>query len=190
MPHSAPQMEQFLRKMYRFLFPLGEDVEDPPAAKQPTEEDLQVTQMEDLFSQLAVDVKSLFNMSFYIFKQMQQEFDQAFQSYFLSNVDSMEPYVSPALPRELAKKEDLGQRWDIANVFQLFHNFSLSIYGRAREIITKILNAIEDSWEPHKGQLLKIPLPHSFFSSLLLPLFFPFAFFFVCVVCAGVPTCS
>ncbi|XP_052606565.1 clusterin-like protein 1 [Peromyscus californicus insignis] len=142
-------MEQFLRKMYRFLFPLSEDVEDPPAAKL-TEEDLQVTQMENLFSQLAVDVKSLFNMSFYIFRQMQQEFDQAFQSYFLSNVDLMEPYFSPALSKELTKKEDLGQRWDIANVFQLFHNFSLSIYGRAREIITKILDAFEDSWEPHK----------------------------------------
>ncbi|XP_036028746.1 clusterin-like protein 1 [Onychomys torridus] len=142
-------MEQFFRKMYRFLFPLSKDVEDTPAAKQLTE-DLQVTKMENLFSQLAVDVKSLFNMSFYIFKQMQQEFDQAFQSYFLSNVDLMEPYFSPSNQKELTKKEELGQRWDIPNVFQLFHNFSLSIYGRVREIITKILNTIEDSWEPHK----------------------------------------
>ncbi|MEJ1281626.1 hypothetical protein NN561_012576 [Cricetulus griseus] len=143
-------MEQFLRKMYGFLFPISKEVEDPPAGKQLTEEDLQVTQMENLFSQLAVDVKSLFNMSFYIFKQMQQEFDQAFQSYFMSNVDLMEPSFPSVLSKEQTKKEELGQRWGIPNVFQLFHNFSLSIYGRVREIIMKTLNAIGDSWEPHK----------------------------------------
>ncbi|XP_027240971.1 clusterin-like protein 1 [Cricetulus griseus] len=144
------RMEQFLRKMYGFLFPISKEVEDPPAGKQLTEEDLQVTQMENLFSQLAVDVKSLFNMSFYIFKQMQQEFDQAFQSYFMSNVDLMEPSFPSVLSKEQTKKEELGQRWGIPNVFQLFHNFSLSIYGRVREIIMKTLNAIGDSWEPHK----------------------------------------
>ncbi|EGW14384.1 Clusterin-like protein 1 [Cricetulus griseus] len=104
------QMEQFLRKMYGFLFPISKEVEDPPAGKQLTEEDLQVTQMENLFSQLAVDVKSLFNMSFYIFKQMQQEFDQAFQSYFMSNVDLMEPSFPSVLSKEQTKKEELGQR--------------------------------------------------------------------------------
>ncbi|KAL1770884.1 clusterin 1, partial [Sigmodon hispidus] len=143
-------MEQFFRKMYRFLFPLSEDVEDPSVIEQLTEEDLQVIQMENLFNQLAMDVESLFNMSFYIFKQMQQEFDQTFQSYFMSNVDLMEPYFPPALSKELTKKEKLEHRWDIPSVFQLFHNFSLSTYERVREIIIKTLNAIEDSWEPHK----------------------------------------
>ncbi|CAH6792049.1 clusterin-like protein 1 [Phodopus roborovskii] len=145
------RMEQFLRKIYRFLFPLSKEVEDPPAGKQMTEEDLQVTQMEKLFSQLAVDVKSLFNMSFYIFKQMQQDFDQAFQSYFMSNVDLMEPFFTSVLSKEQTRKEEVGKRWDTPSVFQQFHNFSLSIYGRVREIIMKTLNAIEDSWKSHKA---------------------------------------
>ncbi|XP_034339669.1 clusterin-like protein 1 isoform X3 [Arvicanthis niloticus] len=142
-------MEQFLKKIYRFLFTRSEDVKDPPAVEEMTEEDSQVVHIENLFSQLAVDVKSLFNMSVYIFKQMQQEFDQAFQVYFMSDVDLMEPY-SPALSKEIIKKEEIGQRWDMPNVFQLFHNFSLSVYGRVRQIITKTLSAIEDSWEPHE----------------------------------------
>eukprot|EP00073_Rattus_norvegicus_P049743 XP_017452077.1 PREDICTED: clusterin-like protein 1 isoform X1 [Rattus norvegicus] len=142
-------MKQFLKKIYRFLSSQSEDVKDPPAIEQLTKEDLQVVHIENLFSQLAVDAKSLFNMSFYIFKQMQQEFDQAFQLYFMSDVDLMEPYP-PALSKEIIKKEELGQRWGIPNVFQLFHNFSLSVYGRVQQIIMKTLNAIEDSWEPHK----------------------------------------
>ncbi|KAL6084641.1 hypothetical protein STEG23_022876, partial [Scotinomys teguina] len=36
------QMEQFLKKMYRFLFPLSEDVEDSPATKHLTDDDLQI----------------------------------------------------------------------------------------------------------------------------------------------------
>nr|Q3ZRW6.1 RecName: Full=Clusterin-like protein 1; Flags: Precursor [Mus musculus]AAT81477.1 clusterin-like protein 1 [Mus musculus] len=142
-------MKQFLKKIYRFLSSQSEDVKDPPAIEQLTKEDLQVVHIENLFSQLAVDAKSLFNMSFYIFKQMQHEFDQAFQLYFMSDVDLMEPYP-PALSKEITKKEELGQRWGIPNVFQLFHNFSLSVYGRVQQIIMKTLNAIEDSWEPHK----------------------------------------
>ncbi|XP_051009652.1 clusterin-like protein 1 [Acomys russatus] len=142
-------MEQFLRKMYRFLFPHSEDVKDPPPIKQLTEDDLLVTQMENLFSQLTMDVKSLFNMSLYVFKQMQQEFDQAFQLYFMTNVDLMEPY-HPVLPKELTQKEEFGQKWDIPNFLHLFYNFSISVYGRVRDIITKTLNVAEDSWEPHK----------------------------------------
>ncbi|XP_031224816.1 clusterin-like protein 1 isoform X2 [Mastomys coucha] len=142
-------MEQFLKKIYQFLFTHSEDVKDLPAIEQLTKEDLQVVHIENLFSQLAIDVKSLFNMSFYIFKQMQQEFDQAFQLYFMSDMDLKELH-SPALSKEITKKEELGQRWGIPNVFQLFRNFSLSIYGRVQQIIMKTLNAIEDSWEPYK----------------------------------------
>ncbi|XP_029416413.1 clusterin-like protein 1 [Nannospalax galili] len=143
-------MEQFLRRMYQFLFPLSDEAEDRPTSEKLTEEDLQVTQMEDVFSQLTMDVKSLFNRSFCIFKQMQQEFDQAFQAYFISDIDLVEPYFSPALPKELTKKEELGQRWDISSFFQKFCDFSLSLYGRVQETITKMLNAIEDSWKPDK----------------------------------------
>ena len=69
--------------------------------------------MENLFSQLAGDVKSLFNMSFYIFIQAQQDFDQAFQLYFMSDVELKELHAPTALSKEITKKEELGQRWGI-----------------------------------------------------------------------------
>ncbi|XP_012507580.1 PREDICTED: clusterin-like protein 1 isoform X1 [Propithecus coquereli] len=145
-------IEQFFRKIYRFLFPLHEDDEtDLPISEKSIEEDVQLTRMEDVFSQLTVDVKSLFNRSFNVFKQMQQEFDQAFQSYFMSDTDSIESYFFPALSKEPTKNADLVQNWDLHNFFQLFCNFSLSIYESVSETISETLNAIEDLPKQDKG---------------------------------------
>ncbi|MBZ3887171.1 Clusterin-like protein 1 [Sciurus carolinensis] len=139
-------IEQFFRKIYQFLFPLRDDDEDShlPHSERHMQEDAQVTQMEDAFVQLTATVESLFNRSFYVFKQMQQEFDQAFQSYFMSETNLMEPYLFPILSKEPTKKADLGQSWDIPHFFQLFCNLSLSIYESVRETITDTLSAIED----------------------------------------------
>nr|XP_044991245.1 clusterin-like protein 1 [Jaculus jaculus] len=143
-------IEQFFKKIYQFLFPPGDAIDDLPASEKLTEEDLQVTQMEDVFSQLTVDVKSLFNRTLHVFEQMQQEFDQAFQSYFMSDLDLTESHFSPALSKG-PNKEDDGQRWGIPNFFQLFCNFSLSIYGRVRETVAKTLNAMGETWKQDTG---------------------------------------
>ncbi|EHB12688.1 Clusterin-like protein 1 [Heterocephalus glaber] len=138
-------VEQFFRKIYQFLFPLQENGGSyVPVSQGLTEEDTQVSHMEHVFSQLTEDVTALFNRSVYIFRQMQREFDQGFQSYFMSDADVPEPYFFPALLEEPAKKADVGQSWAIPNVFQLLQNFSLSIYDSIREKITKTLCATED----------------------------------------------
>lgn len=116
------------------------------------EEDAQLVQIEHVFSQLTVDVRVLFNRSFNVFKQMQQEFDQAFQSYFVSDTDLTEPYFFPALLKEPTKKADLMQSWDVPSFFQLFCNISLSIYQSVSETITEMLNAMEDSPKQDKGE--------------------------------------
>lgn len=103
-----------------------------------------MTQIENVFSQLTVDVGFLYNMSFHVFKQMQQEFDLAFQSYFMSDTDSVEPYFFPALSKEPAKKAHPMQSWDIPSFFQLFCNFSLSVYQSVSATVTEMLKAIED----------------------------------------------
>ncbi|KAM4803032.1 clusterin-like protein 1 [Urocitellus parryii] len=139
-------VEQFFRKIYQFLFPLHEDEHSHlPSSEQHTQEDAQVTQMEKAFLQLTATVESLFNRSLSVFKQMQQEFDQAFQSDFMSETNLMEPHLVPALSKEPTEKADLGQSWDIPNFFQLFCNFSRSIYESLREAVTHTLRAIEDS---------------------------------------------
>ncbi|XP_076693366.2 clusterin-like protein 1 [Callospermophilus lateralis] len=139
-------VEQFFRKIYQFLFPLHvEEHSHLPSSEQLTQEDAQVTQMEKAFFQLTATAESLFNRSLYVFKQMQQEFDQAFQSDFMSETNLMEPHLFPALSKEPTQKADLEQSWDIPNFFQLFCNFSRSIYESLRETITHTLLAIEDS---------------------------------------------
>ncbi|KAG3294121.1 clusterin like 1, transcript variant X2 [Ictidomys tridecemlineatus] len=145
-------VEQFFRKIYQFLFPLHHDEHSHlPSSEQHTQEDAQVTHMEKAFLQLTATAESLFNRSLSVFKQMQQEFDQAFQSDFMSETNLMEPHLFPALSKEPTEKADLGQSWDIPNFFQLFCNFSRSIYESLREAVTHTLRAIEDSPKHDEG---------------------------------------
>ncbi|XP_032323027.1 clusterin-like protein 1 isoform X4 [Camelus ferus] len=138
-------IEQFLWKIYQFLFPFNEDNEkDLPVSEQFIEEDAQLIQIENVFSQLTVDVRFLYNRSFHVFKQMQQDFDQAFQSYFMSDTDLIEPYFFPALAKEPTRKAHVGPHWDIPSFFQRFCNFSLSVYRSVSATVTEMLNAIED----------------------------------------------
>lgn len=105
-----------------------------------------------MFGQLTVDVGFLYNRSFDVFKQMQQEFDQAFQSYFMSDTDFMELYFFPAFSKEPAKKAHPVQSWDIPSFFQLFCNFSLSIYQSVSATVTEMLKAIEYLSKQDKGK--------------------------------------
>ncbi|XP_068419713.1 clusterin-like protein 1 [Eschrichtius robustus] len=158
------KLEHFFRKIYQFLFPFHEDNEkDLPIGEKFVEEDAQLTQIENMFSQLTVDVGFLYNRSFDVFKQMQQEFDQAFQSYFMSDTAFMEPYFFPAFSKEPAKKAHPVQSWDIPSFFQLFCNFSLSIYQSVSATVTEMLKAIEDLSKQDKdsahGGLSRTALP-------------------------------
>ncbi|XP_006901349.1 PREDICTED: clusterin-like protein 1 [Elephantulus edwardii] len=150
---------QFFSAIYQFLFPSHEDDErDLSVLEKLTEEDTRVAWIEDVFSRLTVDVGALFNRSCNIFQQMQQGFDQAFQSYFMSDADLENPYFSPALSKESAKTDDPVPSWDITNFFQLLCNFSLSVYESVSESIAGTLNAGEDvprqDKDPHQGGLM------------------------------------
>ncbi|KFO27108.1 Thymidylate synthase [Fukomys damarensis] len=105
------QVEQFFQKIYQFLFPCQEnDGSDVPVSQEVTEEDTQVLQMERVFSPLTEDVTALFNRSVYVFRQMQREFDQAFQSYFMSDTDVSESFTFFQLCRKSQpKKQMLGK---------------------------------------------------------------------------------
>ncbi|XP_029778510.1 clusterin-like protein 1 [Suricata suricatta] len=157
-------VEEFFRKIYQYLFPFPEDHEkDLPAGETFIEEDAQVAQIERVFSQLTVDVSFLFNRSLNVFRQMQQEFDQAFQSYFMSDTDSMQPSFLPVLSKEPEEKKDPVQSWDIPSFFQLFCNFSLSVYQSLSTAITGTLSAIADL--PRQGK----DSNHGSLSSKMLP---------------------
>ncbi|XP_048219476.1 clusterin-like protein 1 [Perognathus longimembris pacificus] len=151
-------MEQFFRRLYRFLFPLHEDQDDLPIQEKLPEEDPRVAQMEGVFCRLTEDVRILFNQSLFVFKQMQQEFDQAFQSYFMSDSDLME---LPAFYKKPTSKADLGQRWDFSNFFQLLCNLGLSVYEKVSKLITSTLGAMQDPSTQHQvlPSLISEPFP-------------------------------
>ncbi|XP_049626052.1 LOW QUALITY PROTEIN: clusterin-like protein 1 [Suncus etruscus] len=133
----------YFGKIYQFLFSFQEHEKDL-VDENLIEEDVQLTQIENAFNQMTVDVRFLFNRSCNVFKQMQQEFDQAFQSYFMSDADLVEPYFFPALSKESMKTLDLVQSWDILKFFQIFYNLTLSTYQNIRETVAETLHAIED----------------------------------------------
>ncbi|XP_060056793.1 clusterin-like protein 1 [Erinaceus europaeus] len=144
-PSVKSTVGQFFWKIYQFLFPFQEDAEkDSAASDHSMDEDVRLAQMESVFSQLAAEMRLLFNSTCHVFKQLQQGFDQAFQSYFTSGTDLTESYFPPALPKEPTRNVDLVQSWDLSNFFQLFCNFSLSIYQRFSETISATLHAIQD----------------------------------------------
>ncbi|CAK6447774.1 unnamed protein product [Pipistrellus nathusii] len=133
------------RKMYQFLFPLRKDNDrERPVGEKVPEEDAQVAHIEHMFSQLAVDVGFLFNRSLNVFKQREREFDQAFQSYFTSDTDAMEPSLFPASVREPAKEAGGVQSWDILGLFHLLCEFGLSVYRRISTTLTETLTAMGD----------------------------------------------
>ncbi|KAM5222003.1 clusterin-like protein 1 [Ctenodactylus gundi] len=138
-------IEDFFRKIYQFLFPAHEEEETDLSGEEELMEDTQVAHMEDVFSQLAQEVESLFNRSVYIFRQMPWEFDQAFRSYFVSDSNGTEPYVSPPLSQEPTNQTDLGQSWDIPSMFQMLCKFSRSVFDSVSEKIAKTLKAAGDS---------------------------------------------
>lgn len=114
-----------------------------------------MTQIEHLFSQLTVDVGFLFDRSLNVFKQMEREFDQAFQSYFMSETDVIEPSVFPALFKEPTKNADLAQRWAGPSLFQRLCGFGLSVYRRVSTTVTEALNAM-GHLPRHRGEYYKV----------------------------------
>uniref|UniRef100_A0A4X2M1Y4 Clusterin n=1 Tax=Vombatus ursinus TaxID=29139 RepID=A0A4X2M1Y4_VOMUR len=158
------KIESFFKKMPQLIFPFREDeAEALPVTEKSDEEDAQLSQIEGTFSQLAMDVNTLFNRSTNVFKQIRKEFDQAFQTYFISDADLTEAYFLPALSETTPQNTSLLKSWDIPNFFQLFFDFSKSILTGIGEMITEMLkgmkNLPEQVKEPDKGGMFSEVFP-------------------------------
>ncbi|KAK1337568.1 hypothetical protein QTO34_002201 [Cnephaeus nilssonii] len=132
---------QFFRKIYQFLFPLHEDHDrEPPVGEKVPEEDAQVTQIEHLFSQLTVDVGFLFDRSLNVFKQMEREFDQAFQSYFIPCTFEKENAVSSAPSHWPTTEGKPRVEWRLPGSGGLFCNPTLTRWGQLLRTIPYLVN--------------------------------------------------
>ncbi|KAM6135145.1 clusterin-like protein 1 [Pterocles gutturalis] len=137
------KVEDFLRKIPSLIFTFHEDQgKDLQFNKKPEKEDTQLVKMEDLFSQLLSDMGSMFDRSLIFFKQMQKEFDQSFQTYFMSDLDLNESPSTPALLEDTTRKD--GSQKPVPGFLQIIFDFSKTVFEGVREVITEVFDEYRD----------------------------------------------
>ncbi|XP_010005224.1 PREDICTED: clusterin-like protein 1 [Chaetura pelagica] len=135
------KVEDFLRKIPPLIFTFHEDQgKDIQFNAKPEKVDTQLVKMEDLFSQLLTDMGSIFERSFTFFKQMQEEFDQSFQTYFMSDLDLSESTSMPSLPEDTTGNNGLQKGWGIPGFIQIVFDFSKTVFEGVSEVITDALD--------------------------------------------------
>ncbi|KAJ7404475.1 clusterin-like protein 1 [Willisornis vidua] len=123
------KVEDFLRKIPPLIFSFHEDQgKDIQFNEKSEKEDTQLVKMEDLFSQLLSDVGSIFDRSFIFFKHMQKEFDQSFQTFFMSNLDLNESPSMPALPEYTTRNDSSQKGWAMPGFLQIVFDFSKTVF--------------------------------------------------------------
>ncbi|NWH49529.1 CLUL1 protein, partial [Fregata magnificens] len=146
LPTFRRKVEDFLRKIPPLIFTFHEDQgKDIQFNEKPEKEDIQLVKMEDLFSQLLSDMGSIFDRSFIFFKQMQKEFDQSFQTYFMSDLDLNESPSMPALPEDTTRNDGSQKGWGIPGFLQIVFDFSKTVFEGVSEVITEAFDEYRDN---------------------------------------------
>ncbi|NWR20286.1 CLUL1 protein, partial [Emberiza fucata] len=139
------KVEDFLRKIPPLIFTFHEEQgRDIQSNEKPEKEDTQLVKMEDLFSQLLSDMGSIFDRSFIFFKHMQKEFDQSFQTYFMSDLDLSESPSMPALPEVTTRTEGSQRGWGVPGFLQTVFDFSRTVFEGVTEVITDVFDEYRD----------------------------------------------
>ncbi|NXY12946.1 CLUL1 protein, partial [Atrichornis clamosus] len=139
------KVEEFLSKIPPLIFTFHEDQgRDIQSNEKPGKEDTQLVKMEDLFSQLLLDVGSIFDRSFMFFKHMQKEFDQSFQTYFMSDLDLNESLSMPALPEDTTRNDGSQKGWAMPGFLQIVFDFSRTVFEGVSEVITEVFDEYRD----------------------------------------------
>uniref|UniRef100_A0A8B9FQX6 Clusterin n=1 Tax=Amazona collaria TaxID=241587 RepID=A0A8B9FQX6_9PSIT len=151
------KVEDFLRKIPPLIFPFHEDQgKDIQFNEKPEKEDTQLVKMEDLFSQLLSDMGSIFDRSLIFFKRMQKEFDQSFQTYFMSELDLNDSSSMPALPEVTTRNDSSQKGWDIPVFLQVVFDFSKTVFEGVSEVITEVFDEYRDNRRDVSGIFSKI----------------------------------
>ncbi|NXK47948.1 CLUL1 protein, partial [Chauna torquata] len=140
------KVEDFLRKIPTLIFTFHEDQgKDIQFNEKPEKEDTQLVKMEDVFSQLLLDMGSVFDRSFIFFKRMQKEFDQSFQTYFMSDLDFNKSPSMLALPEDTSRNDGLQKDWGIPGFLQTVLDFSKTVFEGISEAITEVFDEYKDN---------------------------------------------
>ncbi|OWK59740.1 Clusterin-like protein 1 [Lonchura striata] len=113
------KVEDFLRKIPPLIFTFHEDQgRDIQSNEKPEKEDTQL--------------------------HMQKEFDQSFQTYFMSDLELSESPSMPALP-EVTTRIDGSQRgWGVPGFLQIVFDFSRTVFEGVSEVITDVFDEYRD----------------------------------------------
>ncbi|XP_061467137.1 LOW QUALITY PROTEIN: clusterin-like protein 1 [Rhineura floridana] len=148
------KVEDFFRRTIPLSFPVYEvQAQDLQFNQKPEKEDAQLVQMEHLFNQLLFDMGTIFKKSFVFFKQMQKEFDQSFQIYFMSDPDLTEPYFLPAFPEESVRNTGSPKDWEAPGFLQLVFDFSRTVLEGVGEVITEVFEGYRETARDMAEQL-------------------------------------
>ncbi|XP_054841746.1 clusterin-like protein 1 [Eublepharis macularius] len=132
------KIQDFFRKMTPVSISMYEtEGKEFQFNQKPEKEDVQLVQMENLFNQLLSDVGTLFEKSFMFFKQMQKEFDQSFQMYFMSNPDITDPYFLPTFTEDFMRNSGFPKEWGVQDLLQLVFDFSKTVIEGVSEMLTE-----------------------------------------------------
>ncbi|KAM4688293.1 clusterin-like protein 1 [Discoglossus pictus] len=117
-------------------------------------EALQLIQEENSFSLLVSNVSALFNQSFEFFKNIEHEFDQSFQSFFMSDIEVPDLPVT-VTDNDLEIIYDFFKDWNLLEWFQSLYEFGQAIFEGVKSALSKMLkNFSRDSesyYEPLEG---------------------------------------
>lgn len=134
-----------MRKIPPLIFTFHEEQgRDIQSNEKPEKEDTQLVKMEDLFSQLLSDVGSIFDRSIVFFKHMQKEFDQSFQTYFMSDLEMSESPSMPALPEVTTRTEGSQRGGGVPGFLQVVFDFSRTVFEGVSEVITDVFDEYRD----------------------------------------------
>ncbi|XP_060098959.1 clusterin-like protein 1 [Heteronotia binoei] len=131
------KIRDFFRKMTPISVSMYETEGKELQFNQKTEkQDVQLVQIENLFNQLLSDVGTMFEKSILFFKQMQKEFDQSFQMYFMSDPDTTDSYFLPTFTEDSMRNTGSPNKWGVQDFFQLVVDFSKTVVDGVSEMFT------------------------------------------------------
>lgn len=93
---------------------------------------------------------------------MQKEFDQSFQTYFMSELDLNDSASTPALPEVTTRNDSSQKGWDIPVFLQVVFDFSKTVFEGVSEVITEVFDEYRDNRrdvpEQAKGKCYKMKI--------------------------------
>ncbi|XP_072008204.1 clusterin-like protein 1 [Engystomops pustulosus] len=104
---------------------------------------VQLSQKENLFSQLMSDVGALFNRSITFFKNFHNSFNESFQNLFPSHFNQLDDSTSNMIPdRDPVIISDYFEHWDFSGLLKSLYDFGQSVFEIMADVFSMMYKKI------------------------------------------------